>query len=55
MVTKAVLGRQWKPRSKTDLADQAARVAANNAKSTFPRALKRELRAETLRADADDT
>jgi hypothetical protein len=55
MAARAALGRQWgQPRSRQDLADQAARVAANNAKSTFPKATARELRLETIRADLDD-
>lgn len=49
-----VLGRQWVPRSPEDLANQAARVAANNAKGfRFPAATARELRQEKARADAD--
>lgn len=54
MNARAVLGRQWTPRSQADLEAQAARVRANNAKSTFPKATARELRLETLRADVDD-
>lgn len=49
------LGRQWYPaRTPEDLAAQAARVRANNARATrLPMATERELRLEKLRADTD--
>lgn len=57
MSGRTALGRQWatrQPRTQEDLAAQAARVRANNAKAVLPRSVTRELRLETLRADADD-
>lgn len=53
-----MLGRQWgPPRSAEDLASQAARVRANNAKIAatlpFDKATARQLRDEKRRADVD--